>query len=80
MFYLNDHKFCSQNLISEGDYYTYRRSADVAVVLTPVTKNGNCGLAYTDILEYGKTLGLVVKSCATGYYSFGHEVSILRTI
>jgi hypothetical protein len=37
-----------------------------------------CGIAYTDVLEYGQTLGVVKKSCAVGYYSFGHEVSISR--
>ena len=36
----------------------------------------SCGIAYLNTLSNGYTLGVAKKSCALGYYSFGHEVSM----
>jgi hypothetical protein len=57
----------------DGDFNTLRKSADIAMLMT----NGGdaCGIAYLDVVTSGQTLGVVAKSCATGYYSFGHEIA-----
>ena len=34
-----------------------------------------CGIAYLDVIASGQTLGVVQRSCATGYYSFAHEIA-----
>jgi hypothetical protein len=34
-----------------------------------------CGIAYLNVFSSGQTLGVVQRSCATGYYSFGHEMA-----
>ena len=49
-----------------------RNSADAAVLL--VGSFDSCGVAYFHTLGSGHTLSAVKKSCALGYYSFGHEV------
>ena len=49
-----------------------RNSADAAVLL--VGSFDSCGVAYFHTLGSGFTLSVVKKSCALGYYSFGHEV------
>merc|ERR1719495_1817375 len=52
-------------------------TADVAVLLTNEWKD-KCGKAngvYT--VESGENFAVVKKSCAAGYYSFGHEISHL---
>ena len=36
----------------------------------------SCGIAYLNTLGNGYTLSVAKKSCALGYYSFGHEVSM----
>jgi hypothetical protein len=33
-----------------------------------------CGYAWMHTLNSGKTFSVTAKSCATGYYSFGHEI------
>jgi hypothetical protein len=51
----------------DGDFNTLHKSADIAMLMT----NGGdaCGIAYLDVVTSGQTLGVVAKSCATGYYS-----------
>ena len=34
----------------------------------------SCGIAYLDVISTGKTLGVVARNCATGYYSTAHEI------
>merc|ERR1719228_1678821 len=37
---------------------------------------GTCGRAYKiDAIEAGETVSVVTKSCALGYFSFGHELA-----
>jgi len=51
-----------------------RGGADVAVLL--VHDLGYCGLAYGNYaFKIGKTISVVETSCATGYFSFGHEIA-----
>jgi len=49
-----------------------RNSADAAALL--VADLSGCGIAYTDTTGSCYTLSVTKKSCATGYYSFGHEI------
>ena len=50
-----------------------RHSADAAVLLVKDLKN-SCGIAFLNQISTGYTLSVVQKSCALGYYSFGHEL------
>merc|ERR1719228_386854 len=49
-----------------------RNSADTAALLT--ADLSGCGIAYTHVTGSCYTLSVTKKSCATGYYSFGHEI------
>merc|ERR1712002_1150373 len=49
-----------------------RNSADAAALL--VKKFDSCGVAKTDTFESGNTVSVTMKSCALGYFSFGHEI------
>merc|ERR1719167_1267246 len=49
-----------------------RNSADAAALL--VKKFDSCGVAKTDTFESGNTVSVTQKSCALGYFSFGHEI------
>ena len=57
-----------------------RNSADVAVLLVNAFDSAySCGRARlfaidSDSSNFGQTISVVKKSCALGYYSFGHEV------
>jgi len=58
------------------NYNGVRKSADTAILLVKQFKRPTaCGLNNFDSFRYGRTLGVVKKSCALGYYSFGHEVA-----
>lgn len=53
-----------------------RHRADVAVL---VTRNGNyCGIAADIFAEPETAFAVVGQNCATGYYSFGHELGHLQ--
>ena len=49
-----------------------KNSADAAALL--VANFAACGIAYTYTYSSGLTLSVTMKKCATGYYSFGHEL------
>ena len=49
-----------------------RNSADAAVLLS--VDFNSCGVAYLNTIGSANTISIVQKSCALGYYSFGHEV------
>jgi len=49
-----------------------RNTADTAALL--VADLSGCGIAYTHTTGSCYTLSVTKKSCATGYYSFGHEI------
>ena len=49
-----------------------RGGADVAAIL--VNNFDYCGIGYVNTISNGLTLSATQKSCAVGYYSFGHEV------
>ncbi len=49
-----------------------RDGADVASLI--VDNFSACGVGYLDTIGNGYTFSVTKKSCAVGYYSFGHEV------
>ena len=49
-----------------------RNTADAAALL--VKNSSSCGVAYMNQISFGYTISVCMKSCAIGYYSFGHEV------
>jgi len=58
---------------SNRNFKTFRRASDVTVLLSN-SYSDNCGIAYFNVLGNGQTLGTVSKGCATGYFSFAHEI------
>ena len=53
-----------------------RRSADVAVLLVnSYSKSNSCGINWFNSFNNGQTIGTVRKTCALGYFSFGHEIA-----
>ena len=56
---------------SESDA-ALRNTADAAALIT--WELPGCGVAFTYTYANGLTLSVTRKSCATGYYSFGHEL------
>ena len=48
-----------------GNFNNLRRSADIAILLT--NSGDSCGIAYFDVIGNGQTIGVVQKSCATGW-------------
>ena len=55
-----------------GNYAALRNTADAAALIT--WSLPGCGVAYTYTYANGATLSVTRKNCATGYYSFGHEL------
>ena len=49
-----------------------RDTADAAALL--VNNFGSCGIGYLNVIGSGTTVTATKKSCALGYYSFGHEL------
>ena len=49
-----------------------RDTADAAALL--VNDFGSCGIGYLNVIGSGTTVTATKKSCALGYYSFGHEL------
>ena len=49
-----------------------RNTADAAALL--VEDFNSCGVAYMNTISSGWTVSVCQKSCALGYYSFGHEL------
>ena len=49
-----------------------RNTADAAALL--VENFNSCGVAYMNTISNGNTISVCQKSCALGYYSFGHEI------
>ena len=58
--------------VMKGTSDALRGSADTAVLL--VNYFSYCGIAYFNTLGSGNTVSVTRKSCALGYYSFGHEI------
>ena len=50
-----------------------RNTADAAALLA--VDFNSCGVALTNTVWSGNTLSICQKSCALGYYSFGHELA-----
>ena len=46
--------------------------ADAAALL--ISDFDSCGIAYFDVTSSCGAFSITKKSCATGYYSFGHEI------
>ena len=49
-----------------------RRSADAAALL--VQSFDVCGMGFMAAFRYGNTITVSQKSCALGYFTFGHEL------
>ncbi len=58
--------------LNNNNYSMTRDGADTAALL--VLKLDNCGMAYLYALDSGMTFSVTAKACATGYYSFAHEI------
>ena len=56
----------------KGSIQALRNSADAAALLA--ADFDSCGVAYQAQYLNGWTVSIATKSCALGYYSFGHEV------
>ena len=56
----------------KGNYAALRGSADAAALL--VNSFGACGIGALNSISSGATITVTRKSCALGYYSFGHEL------
>ena len=56
----------------KGSVAELRGSADAAAIL--VNDFDSCGIGYLNVIGSGNTVTATKKSCAVGYYSFGHEV------
>ena len=56
----------------KGTSTALRNTADAAALLA---KDFNsCGVAYFATYDNGWTISVATKSCALGYFSFGHEL------
>ncbi len=53
-----------------------QKRADVAILIT--NSGGYCGLATTVKASSAQAFAVVHQNCATGYYSFGHEIGHLQ--
>jgi len=60
--------------VLKGDVATLRGTADTAALLAGATVNSICGLGSFNVISSGHTTTLTAKTCAVGYYSFGHEI------
>jgi len=47
-------------------------SADIALLVAE--PGDSCGIAYLNSISGGSTVGVVGRTCATGYYTTGHEI------
>ena len=56
----------------KGDTETLRGTADAAALI--YEDSSGCGRAYLYAYSNQLSLSITKKSCATGYYSFGHEI------
>lgn len=56
-----------------GSLSNLRGGADIALLLSHDLNS--CGRAFLNTIGNGLTVGVVKRSCATGYYSFGHEIA-----
>ena len=67
----------SSNMLSafksmKGTVSALRNTADSTALL--VGDFSSCGIAYLGTYDNGNTVSVTAKSCALGYYSFGHEL------
>ena len=62
---------------SQANLNKLRNSADVAILLVNNFSEGtkNCGVNWFNAWTRGQTIGTVRKTCAQGYFSFGHEIA-----
>ena len=56
----------------KGTTTALRNTADAAALLAQ--DFDSCGVAYLSTYSSGSTISIATKSCALGYYSFGHEI------
>jgi len=56
----------------KGTTEALRGTSDATVLL--VNSFDSCGIAYKNSISSGETISVIRKSCALGYYSFGHEI------
>ena len=62
---------------SQANLNKVRNSADAAILLVENFGEGtkNCGVNWFNAWTRGQTIGTVRKTCAQGYFSFGHEIA-----
>lgn len=73
---LTDFRTDGDNIMDEVHDLRDTYAADVALLIT-----GNasyCGLASRILADEGTAFAVVLQSCATGYYSFAHEIGHLQ--
>ena len=70
----NDNVLTSFSNMKSGSPTKLRNSADAAALLIQ-NWPGKCGRAWTYSYNTGNTVSVTKKSCALGYYSFGHEIA-----
>ena len=56
----------------KGSTSALRNTADAAALLAQ--DFNSCGVAYLATYISGLTISIATKSCALGYFSFGHEI------
>ena len=56
----------------KGTTTDLRNTADAAALLA--LNFNSCGVAYLATYASGSTVSVTAKSCALGYFSFGHEI------
>ena len=66
--------FISTFRTMKGSESALRNTADAAFLLANSMGGGACGVGYLSTYASGVTISIGTKSCALGYYTFGHEL------
>ncbi len=66
------------NFAGNADVNNRRNSAGADVAVLIINKNDFCGLADAIMANAGNAFAVVHYDCATGYYSFAHEIGHLQ--
>ena len=70
--------FCNNgdNYMDEVHVYRDKYSADIAILISG--SGEACGIACKILADESNAFAVVAQNCATGYYSFGHEIGHLQ--
>ena len=74
--YLTATTYYSTGVHPSGSHYALLNTADAAALITWKLDGRTCGRAY-DLNAYksGQTFSVTEKSCASGAYTFSHEIA-----